>query len=45
MEKKAPGITKENLEPQLISLRYACGANGNQVGLSHYLMATTGKKN
>ena len=22
-----------------ISIRYACGANGDQVGLSHYLMA------
>ena len=22
-----------------ISIRYTCGANGDQVGLSHYLMA------
>ena len=26
-----------------ISIRYTCGANGDQVGLSHYLMADAKK--
>jgi modified peptide precursor CbpA len=29
--------------PQPISLRYTCAANGDQVGLSHYLMAEAQK--
>jgi modified peptide precursor CbpA len=29
--------------PQPISIRYVCDANGEQVGLSHYLM-TEGRK-
>ena len=31
--------TKQAKELKPISLRYACGPNGDQVGLSHYLMA------
>ena len=30
-------------QPRVISLRYACAPNGDQVGLSHYLMADAQK--
>ncbi len=34
-----PVKAKTKVRP--ISLRYSCPPNGNQVGLSHYLMAET----
>ena len=37
MEKKEKSLKKEAKKP--ISIRYACAPNGDQVGLSHYLMA------
>lgn len=31
-------------KPQIIQIRYTCRPDGNQVGLSHYLMAEAAKK-
>jgi modified peptide precursor CbpA len=32
-------MSKESSSKKPISIRYTCAANGDQVGLSHYLMA------
>lgn len=32
-------------DPKPISVRYTCAPNGDQVGLSHYLMAQAQKDN
>jgi modified peptide precursor CbpA len=34
---------KSKATPKPISIRYSCEANGDQVGLSHYLMADAKK--
>ncbi len=31
-------------KPKVISIRYTCRPDGNQVGLSHYLMAEAKKQ-
>ncbi len=43
MDRKTPNSTPAAEEIRLISIRYVCDANGEQVGLSHYLM-TEGRK-
>ncbi len=42
MDKKEK-TSKTAPEPKPISLRYTCAPNGEQVGLSHYLMADAKK--
>ncbi len=42
MEKKDQ-TKKSKPAPKPISLRYTCAPNGDQVGLSHYLMADAKK--
>jgi len=37
-------MAKEKSTKKPISIRYACAPNGDQVGLSHYLMAEAKKK-
>jgi modified peptide precursor CbpA len=37
-------MAKAKSSKQPISIRYTCAPNGNQVGLSHYLMAEAKKK-
>jgi modified peptide precursor CbpA len=41
MDKKEKSNTPKKLKP--ISIRYTCAAQGEQVGLSHYLMAAAQK--
>lgn len=36
-------MSKESSTKKPISIRYSCAANGDQVGLSHYLMADAKK--
>jgi modified peptide precursor CbpA len=36
-------MAKESTCKKPISIRYTCAPNGNQVGLSHYLMAEAKK--
>ncbi len=37
-------MAKEESTKKPISIRYTCAPDGNQVGLSHYLMAEAKKK-
>jgi len=37
-------MAKDKSAKQPISIRYSCSPNGEQVGLSHYLMAAAKKK-
>ena len=41
MQKKEASRTPKKLKP--ISIRYTCAPDGDQVGLSHYLMADAKK--
>lgn len=43
MDQKTPNHNQPAGTLPLISIRYVCDANGEQVGLSHYLM-TEGRK-
>ena len=43
MDKKEPSLQKAEEAKKPISIRYACAPNGDQVGLSHYLMAEAKK--
>lgn len=38
MDRKNPNLEQPAESTPLISIRYVCDANGEQVGLSHYLM-------
>jgi hypothetical protein len=38
MDHKNPTLKKPAASPAPISIRYVCDMNGEQVGLSHYLM-------
>ena len=42
VKKESKSKSQENPKP--ISIRFTCGANGEQVGLSHYLMTTARKQ-
>lgn len=44
MAQTEPSGSKSQGNPQPISLRFTCAANGEQVGLSHYLMTEARKK-
>lgn len=41
--KEDPYMSKESSCKKPISIRYTCAPNGDQVGLSHYLMADAKK--
>ena len=41
--KEDPYMAKESSSKKPISIRYTCAPNGDQVGLSHYLMADAKK--
>ena len=41
--KEDPYMSKESSSKKPISIRYTCAPNGDQVGLSHYLMADAKK--
>ncbi len=41
--KEDPYMSKEPSSKKAISIRYTCAPNGDQVGLSHYLMADAKK--
>ncbi len=43
MNRKNQNLKQPAASPPPISIRYVCDANGEQVGLSHYLM-TEGQK-
>lgn len=48
--KEEANMTRQNptppaQDPKPISVRYTCAPNGDQVGLSHYLMAQAQKDN
>jgi modified peptide precursor CbpA len=43
MDRKKLSLKQPAASPPPISIRYVCDANGEQVGLSHYLM-TEGQK-
>jgi modified peptide precursor CbpA len=42
-EEGGPNMAKESSCKKPISIRYTCAPNGDQVGLSHYLMADAKK--
>ncbi len=42
-KKEEPYMPKEPSSKKPISIRYTCAPNGDQVGLSHYLMAEAKK--
>ncbi len=41
--KEDPYMAKKSTSKKPISIRYTCAPNGDQVGLSHYLMAEAKK--